>query len=48
MAVRSLEYNLYEARILGYQENPPARLERRFRAVDEVPSLAIVITLTSS
>jgi adenylate cyclase len=25
MAVRSLEllYNLYEARILGYQENPP-------------------------
>ena len=35
-----LLYNLYEARIRDYQKNPPpARLERRLRAVDEIVSL---------
>ena len=40
---RALEllYNLYEARIRGYQEKPAAgRLERRLRAADEVAAVA--------
>ena len=37
-------YDLYEARITGYQENPPpARLERRVRAADEVASATNVL-----
>ena len=42
---RALErlFNLYEARIRDYQENPPpARLERRVRAIDEVVRVDLV------